>query len=150
MTQQSVFEVVKFIFSGLNNKKLVSAVCLDVCKAFDCINHDVLLSKLKNISFTEYTLTWFKSYINRTQTVRVNDVISESMNVKTGIGQVTILGPLIFVLYINDIVTFIGRLKINMYADDCLLFTSGNNWNRMVDNIQADLDTLHNCCDSKG
>ena len=48
--QQSVFELVKFIYSALNNKKITKAICLDVCKAFDCINHDVLMIKLKKMA----------------------------------------------------------------------------------------------------
>ena len=146
-TQQSIFEFSKFIYSGVNNKKIVPAICLDVCKAFDCINHDILLAKLRKIGFSDLTLSWFKSYLTRTQTVCFNKVESDVMNVRTGIGQGTILGPLIFIFYINDIVTSIGRLKINMYADDCILFISGNNWERMIDNVQSDLDNVQMWCD---
>ena len=66
--------------------------------------------------------------------------------VQTGIGQGTILGPLIFIFYINDLVSATGNQKINMYADDCILFSSGNNWNRMVDQIQIDLDSVDFWC----
>ena len=137
----------KLIYSALNNKKITAAVCLEVCKAFDCINHDVLMIKLRKIGFTENSLSWFKSYLTRTQTVRFNGIVSDPLNVKTGIGQGTILGPLIFIFYINDIVTCIGRLKINMYADDCILFRSGNNWDRMVNPIQSDLDNVYRWCE---
>ena len=66
--------------------------------------------------------------------------------VRSGIGQGTILGPLIFIFYINNIVTTTGNLKINMYADDCILFCSGNNWSRMIRNVQLDLDNVNSWC----
>ena len=137
-TQQSVFDFLKFVYSSLNNKKLFSAICLDVCKAFDCINHDVLLFKLAKIGFSPLTLTWFKSYLKRTQVVKFNDVTSSELPIITGIGQGTILGPILFIFYIKDIVQVKGSLMINMYADDCVLFISGNNWNTMKYVVQSD------------
>ena len=137
-THESDFDLTKFIYTGLNNKKIISAVCLDVCKAFDCINHDILLAKMRKIGFNDVTLSWFKSYLSRTQVVKFNDILSNVSNVRTGIGQGTILGPLIFIFYINDITQSIENLKINMYADDCILFNSENNWNRMFECIQTD------------
>ena len=145
-TQQAIIDLIKFVHSGLNNKKLISCICLDVCKAFDCINHDILLYKLHSIGCTNSTLTWFKSYLTRTQAVRYNNVLSDVLKIKTGIGQGTILGPLILIFYINDIIVRTGRLKINMYADDCILFASGNNWNIMKDIIQPDLDGIQSWC----
>ena len=52
-TQEAIFDLIKFIYSGLNNKKLISTICLDVCKAFDCINHDLLLHKMRKVGFGE-------------------------------------------------------------------------------------------------
>ena len=146
LTQQSIFDLLKFVYSSLNNKKLFAAICLNVCKAFDCINHDVLLFKLAKIGFSYTSLAWFKSYLNRTQTVRFNDTISKPLSCITGIGQGTILGPLIFIFYINDVVQAKGNLMLNMYADDCILFKSGNNWNLMCDSIQLDLDNINSWC----
>ena len=141
-TQQSIFDFLKFVYSSLNNKKLFCAICLDVCKAFDCINHDVLLFKLSKIGFSQSSLAWFKSYLTRTQVVKFNDVTSGILPIITGIGQRTILGPLLFIFYINDIIIAKGNLMINIYADDCILFKSGNNWDSMIDLIQPDLDNI--------
>ena len=145
-TQQSVFDFLKFVYSSLNNKKLFSAICLDVSKAFDCLNHDVLLFKLSKMGFSPLTLSWFKSYLSRTQVVKFNEVTSTVLPIITGIGQGTILGPLLFILYINDIVQSKGNLMINMYADDCILFKSVNNWNHMSDLIQSDLNNINAWC----
>ena len=142
-TQEAVFDLTKFIYSGLNNKKLISTICLDVCKAFDCINHDLLLYKMRKIGFNDITISWFKSYLSRTQTVKFKDSLADVLSVRSGIGQGTILGPLIFIFYINDLVSDIGKFKINMYADDCILFMSGNNWNHMYGKVQMDLDKVN-------
>ena len=73
--------------------------------------------------------------------------MSDELSIKTGIGQGTILGPLLFIFYINDIINVKGILKINMYADDCILFKSGNNWNNMSVTTQRDLDAIHHWCE---
>ena len=101
---------------------------------------------MEKTGFDDMSLNWFKSYFTRSQTVRFNNVISSVLDVKTGIGQGTILGPLMFIFYINDIIQSTGRLKINMYADDCVLYQTGNNWNRMATLIQPDLNKIQSWC----
>ena len=116
--------------------------------AFDCLNHDILLEKKSKIGFNDHTCSWFRSYLSRTQVVKFENVNSMSLNVKTGIGQGTILGPLLFIFYINDMITVLNTLKVNMYADDCILYTSGNDWNRMRLRIQPELDNIYAWCTS--
>ena len=79
--QQAVFDLIKFIHSSLNHKKLISTICLDLAKAFDCINHEILLYKMSKIGFNVPTLNWFKSYLTRTQVVRLGDSISSRLSV---------------------------------------------------------------------
>ena len=71
---------------------------------------------------------------------------SDTLSVSSGIGQGTILGPLIFILYINDIVKNIGNLRINMYADNCLIYCIGNNWNVMRQEIEHAIESISNWC----
>ena len=78
--------------------------------------------------------------------MKFNNIISDQLKVHTGIGQGTILGPSIFIFYINDIISVLDVLKINMYADDCILYTSGNYWNRMRQKIQPEKDNIHEWC----
>ena len=117
---------------------------LDVAKAFDCINHDVQLHKMSYIGFNQNTLNWFKSHLSRTQVVRFNKSISTSLTVKTGIGQGTIFGPLIFIFYINDLVSVLNNFKISMYADDCILYNSVNNWDIMLAKLQPEICRVQN------
>ena len=67
-------------------------------------------------------------------------------SITTGIGQGTILGPLIFICYINDVNRNTADLRVNMYADDCLIYTIGNNWECMVGKIQSGLTVLQGWC----
>ena len=119
-TQLAIFELSIQIYSAINNKKIY-AICLDISKAFDCINHMKLLNKLKSCGIAEDVLCLFKSYFNRSQEVKIGNYTSKCKSVSTGIGQGTILGPLIFVLYINDVIHNVAELRVNIYADDCLI-----------------------------
>ena len=139
-TQEAIFDLVKHIYSALNNKKLMGLLFLDISKAFDCILHKRLIKKLDSIGCDGVVLKWFASYLDRKQLLTYKDIRSPSAVVPTGIGQGTILGPLIFIFYINDIVDKLFFVKISMYADDCVLYMSGNNWESIRNTIQEDLD----------
>ena len=110
-TQQAIFDLTKFIYSALNHKKIVGSICLDVAKAFDSINHDILQYKWTKIGFNDKSIAWFKSHLERTQVVKFDNKISSKLPIVTGIGQGTILGPLIFIFYINDIISSITSLN---------------------------------------
>ena len=139
-TQDAIFNLLMHVYSSINNKKLMSLLFLDISKAFDCILHERLIYKLKSIGSDARVLEWFKSYLNRKQELTFRDTKSPSVGVPTGIGQGTILGPLIFIFYMNDIVDRLYYVKLSMYADDCVLYLSGNNWDIMRDKVQEDLD----------
>ena len=102
---------------------------------------------MSKIGFDQPTIRWFKSYLTRTQVVKFNNSLSQKLPVKTGIGQGTILGPLLFIFYINDITSTLKHLKLNMYADDCILYSSGNDWDRMKQIIQPELDDVIIWCE---
>ena len=105
--------------------------------------------KIGKIGTDPSSIEWFKSYLTRTQVVKFDNTISQSLSVKTGIGQGTILGPLLFMFYINDITATLNHLKLNMYADDCILYSSGNEWGRMKEIIQPELDDVTVWCEHK-
>ena len=139
-TQEAVFDLVMHIYSSINNKKVMGLLFLDISKAFDCILHDRLIYKLRSVGCDEGVLKWFKSYLNRRQELTYQQITSPSTVVPTGIGQGTILGPLIFIFYMNDIVDRLLYVRLSMYADDCVLYLAGNNWDIMRPKIQEDLD----------
>ena len=90
-------------------------ILIDLQKAFDTVNHDILLKKMEFIGFSEETIKWFKSYLsNRKFKVRIKNTFSEPGNLLCGVPQRSILGPVLFLLYVNDM----------PQAVDCELFRS--------------------------
>ena len=111
-TQIAAFDLTKHVYSALNNKKIFGSACLDVSKAFDCVNHRLLLYKLRCVGLSQPSITWFTSNLRRSQCVVFDNVLSSVKKVQSGIGQGTILGPILFISYINDIVNHIKDAKI--------------------------------------
>ena len=98
-------------------------ILIDLQKAFDTVNHNILLKKLECIGFSEETTKWFKSYLsNRKFDVHIKNTFSEPGNLLCGVPQGSILGPLFFLLYINDMPQSVD-CELSLYADNtCLIF----------------------------
>ena len=118
----AAMEVTDKIFNNLDKRKLPLALFLDFSKAFDTINHDILIDKLKHYGVTDVALKWFRSYLtNRKQFVLYKDKKSKESVITTGVPQGSILGPLLFIVYINDIAKITNKFKFTIYADDTTL-----------------------------
>ena len=141
-TYEAVFNVLRHMYSTVNNNKLMGVLFLDIAKAFNCINHLLLFKKMREAGMSHRVITWFRLYLAQTQCVKYGDVISTSMNVENGIAQGTVLGPLIFIFYINDCVNILDKVKITMFADDCILYYSSNSWNQIQTVLQRELDNF--------
>ena len=99
----------------------VNAVFLDTTcfSAFDTVDHEILLTKMNRCGIQGKTLDWFKSYLtNRTQRCSVNGCLSDFTTLKWGVPQGTIIGPLLFLIYINDLANCLSSSIPRVYADD--------------------------------
>ena len=134
------------------NKSEVSGVLfLDLKKAFDLVDHVILLKKLAIYLKNSSSLPFFKSYLhNRTQRVLLHGSYSSKESVKYGVPQGSVLGPILFSLFINDLPLHVKDISVDcdMLADDTTLHTSGKEIMQIRSNMQDSLDQVSNWCDN--
>ena len=129
--------------ASLNNKDHCTAIAEDVSKAFDSISHSLLISKLKAYGFTESTVNLIRSYLcDRLQRVKIGNTYSDWKTVQHGVPQGSILVPLLFNLFINDLTYSVDDAKLRLYADDTTLNLSHPNQDVLESRIQSKFDVL--------
>ena len=107
------------ILEAIDKQKVTAVVLLDMSKAFECLNHDILLLKLQDVGLSPAALTWFSSYLsNRFQAVRINSELSDKLPIQSGVPQGSILGPILFSIYVNDLPSVPQCCKSKTYVDD--------------------------------
>lgn len=148
-TSMALTEVVEELTNSIDNKEYAIGVFIDLKKAFDTINHDILLHKLERYGIRGIGLSWIRSYIqNRKQFVQIGDYRSSCLNISCGVPQGSVLGPKLFILYINDIVMVSDILKYVVFADDTNIFCSGKDIQQLLQVITAELENLKRWFDS--
>ena len=121
-TAQAILDNVQFIYDNLDRGDLVASFFLDFQKAFDCVSHNILLSKLSTYGIRGITLEWFRSFLtNRKQFTSINNVDSSTHSINCGVPQGSILSPLLFLIYINDFPKCSSYFKFVLFADDSTL-----------------------------
>ncbi|XP_075167903.1 uncharacterized protein LOC142240069 [Haematobia irritans] len=146
-TITNLLEFTCLVNDAFRNRLQTDTIYTDFSKAFDKVNHALLLRKLDMIGFSNSLLKWFQSYlIGRTQCVKFGNATSRYVSVTSGVPQGSHLGPVLFCLFINDLPSIIKYSNILMFADDVKLFRS---FNDPVDQyyLQIDLDNFSNWCE---
>ena len=142
-TTHATLDFLKIIEDALQQNEFAIGIFCDLSKAFDTLDHAVLLDKLEHYGIRGKWLTWIKSYLaNRKQYVDLNGEKSDTNDITVGVPQGSILGPLLFLLYINDLPAALQETSAVMFADDTNLIIKGNDISRLNHSINQDLDNL--------
>ena len=142
-TDDTVLEYLDAAYESLNSGNYFVSVFLDFSRAFDTVNHKILLDKLNAYGVRGSILSWFKSYLtDRKLFVSIGDSTSGTNTVNIGLPQGSVAGPLLFLLYINDMSSACSHMKCVHYADDTTAFLSGVDATDLVDCMNYELGCL--------
>ena len=142
-TETALVDMVDDWLTNINSGKMTGVAFIDLRKAFDTVNHGILIDKLRLIGASSITLKWFRSYLSgRMQSVTFKDTISSKLPVNIGVPQGSILGPLLFLIFINDMSKVIKHGKISMYADDTTLYVNDNDVNVISKKLTEDIHEI--------
>ena len=135
-TQTILTKITSHWLQSIDQRKLIGCVTIDLSKAFDLLNIDILLCKLKNYGCDQICINWFRSYLmQRKLKVKIQDCLSSERVISLGVPQGSILGPLIFSIFINDLPLYMKHCYTEMYADDTTIYVIDKN----VESIEAKL-----------
>ena len=139
----AITDLVDKVYKAVDQNETTLDIYLDLSKAFDTINHDILLYKLEHYGFRGISLEWFKSYLSdRTQYVYYNSCKSCIKKVTCGVPQGSILGPLLFILYVNDIINTSTILNFVLFADDTTILYSHKDLVNKIGMINNELEKV--------
>ena len=139
----ALLELTDGISKSIDERKLTVGIFLDLAKAFDTVNHKILLDKLQYYGIRGTPLKWFADYLtDRKQYVVINKNYSSMLTVKCGVPQGSVLGPLLFILYVNDLQSATS-LKLIMFADDTNIFATGTDLPKLTNTINDELTTIN-------
>ena len=144
-TDHAIVQLVDQIFESFENNEFTLGVFIDLSKAFDTVDHSILLRKLKLYGITDINHDWFKSYLsNRKQYIQINDKGNTELgSVKCGVPQGSILGPLLFLLYVNDLKNASDLLDPIMFADDTNLFCTHRDIKYLFSTVNNELEKIN-------
>ena len=143
-TQDVLLHVTECWRDAIDGSMFTAAAFLDISKAFDRVNHDILLSKLACYGVMDDSLVWFASYLSsRMQKVCLQGSSSSWGLVRAGVPQGSILGPLLFSRYVNDLLAVVHNCRLNMYADDMEIHCSNADLSVARYDLQNDLNSIH-------
>ena len=144
-TEHAVLKLMDYFYDAINKQEFCIAVFIDYQKAFDTINHTILLDKLEKYGIRGRALDLIKNYIsNRRQQVRIGTSLSNEKTTNIGLPQGSVISPLLFILYINDINLISNKMAIILYADDTTLIFKNKSYDDLITTCNTELDKFRN------
>jgi ribonuclease P/MRP protein subunit RPP40 len=142
-TYLAMISLMENIINSLERGHFTIGLFLDFSKAFDTVNHKILISKLNHYGIRGIANKWITSYLTgREQYTSYNGANSQTKTIKCGVPQGSILGPILFLIYINDLGTFSDKLATIMFADDSNLFSGGNDLTQPAKSVNDEIPQL--------
>lgn len=150
-TTTALTKFVNDVASSLDKNLSTGAIFIDLTKAFDLVDHYILLDKLYSIGLSEQSVLWFNSYLHlRRQCVLFNGALSQSVVMERVVPQGSCLGPLLFSIFINDLPQMCSDCQTLMYADDTVIYSSKPNTNSIQSSLQLDFNTIQKWFSANG
>ena len=142
-TKDAIFTFTESIYDALDDKNHNISILVDLKAAFDTVNHTILLKKLERYGVRGHCLQWFNSYIkDRKFQVKVGKCLSDEQIVNIGIPQGSILGPILFIIYNNDLPLISDKLTTTLFADDTNFSLTHNDYESMVGTMNVELKKI--------
>ena len=143
-TTDALLDLTEDIYSAMENKLHFIAALIDVRKAFDCVNHNILKAKLENYGIRGVPLKWLVSYLaDRKCFVKIGSFNSKINTFNIGVPQGSILGPILFLIYINNLPKISDTLKTQLFADDTIVSNTHQNIDTLIDSTNIELLKLN-------
>ena len=146
-TEYAILETIENLKTAIDENRITCGIFLDFSKAFDTINHNILLAKMNKYGIRGLPLEWFSSYLKeRKQYVKIGNNESSKKTITCGIPQGSTLGPLLFLLYINDLPNCSDKLLFRLFADDTNIFYSSGSARDLETVVNQELTKILEYC----
>ena len=144
-TSDALINLTENIYDALNNRNHLATYAVDLRKAFDVVNHSIILNKMERMGIRGLPLNWFRNYLtDRRSYVEIGSTKSDLKTFNIGVPQGSTLGPILFLLYINDLPLISDLLNMTLFADDTTLSVSNPHYNELIANSNDELTKFNN------